>query len=331
MPDVTTTSEGASKVAIVGAGQVGTTLAYALLLSGVASDVVLVNRDREKAEAEAADLNHAGPFTPAGRARAGDYVDIKGAFVTVLTAGASDEDSLPEGDAPNGPLDVGRYNAEIFREIVPRVVSHNPSGIILIATNPVDVLVRLALDISGLPSGRVLGSGTLVDSARLTFFLSERFGVDERSIEALILGEHGPGAVPIWSACRVGAMPMDTFAHANDLPFNGDEFSHLFAQTMTTASEVARVKGTTYYGVATAMLKIIEAIARNANIVLPIVTLPDEDTAAFYESGEVALSLPCVVNRQGVRRILKMPLHDTESALLRASAHNLEKAWQAIS
>jgi L-lactate dehydrogenase len=321
------TTSKVAKIAIVGVGGVGSTLAYALLISGIVSDVVLVAPDRSEAEAEAADLNHAGPFTPAGRARAGDYADIKGALLTVLTT-----DIVPE-NLENSTLAAAANvaaNVEAFRDMVPRIMANNPSGLLVVASNPIELLTRLTLEISGLPSGRVLGAGTILDSAWLTFFLSERFGVDERSVEALVLGIHGKKGIPIWSSCRVGAMPVETFATTNDFPFNEDEFSHLFTETVHAGEKVSRSRSNSSYGRATSLLKIIEAVVRDANVILPIVTRPDEDTAEFYASGETALSLPCVVNRQGVRRALRMPLHDQENAALRIAAEHLESDWASL-
>lgn len=319
--------EATSKIAIVGASGVGSTLAYALLLSGLVSDIVLVNPDLEQARAEAADLNHAGPFTPAGRARAGDISDTKGAFLTVLTAETSNSFGETSLSTENTFAQQETTSVSAIEEIVPRIVANNPGGILLVASHPVELLTRLVLEVSGLPSGRVLGVGTILDSGWLTFFLSERFGVDERSIEALVLGEHGMHALPVWSACRVGAMPVEAFAEANDLPFDNTELSSLFSDTINVKREVSRQQGTSYYGMATAMLKIIEAIVRDASAILPIVTRPDEETAAFYNSGDVAISLPCVVNRQGVRRVLRMPLAEQETQMLSATAERLERQW----
>jgi L-lactate dehydrogenase len=314
-------TDAAPKVAIVGAGNVGATYAYALLLSGLVPDVVLINRDRQKAQAEADDLNHAGPFAPSGRARAGDYADTKGAFLTVLAAGAAqgDEDSRQ---------DLAEQNARIFREIVPSVVAANPGGLLLVATNPVDVLTRLTLDLSGLPSGRVLGSGTILDSARLTFLLAERFGVDERTVEATVLGEHGESAVPLWSSCRISGVPVAEFARLNAMPFDEIELSQMFETVTKAADVVAAGKGATFYAVASALMRITEAILRDASVSLPISTRPDDDAALHYGTRAACLSLPCVVNRQGIRRVLKVPLSASEKKGLQASARVLEATWK---
>jgi len=188
-----------SRVAIVGTGNVGATFAYALLLSGLAAEIVLIDANRAKAEGEAMDLNHAVPFTYPTRVWAGDYPDCAGAVVTVLAAGSNQKPGETR-------IDLIKRNAAIWREIVPRVVEHNQDGILLVATNPVDVLTYATLKLSGLLPQRVIGSGTILDTARFRYLLSQHFGVDARSVHAYIVGEHGDSEVPVWSSANIAGM-----------------------------------------------------------------------------------------------------------------------------
>ena len=201
----------ATRVAVVGAGHVGATFAYALLLSGLAAEIVLVDRDAERAEGEAMDLAHAVPLTRPARVRAGGLDECAGAAVTVLTAGAT--------QAPGETrLDLLARNAAVFDEIVPAVVRHNPGGLLLVATNPVDLLTAhaaaLAARTAGVPAGRVIGSGTILDTARFRHLIGTHVGVDPRSVHAYVVGEHGDSEVPVWSSANVGGMPLAAFCAA---------------------------------------------------------------------------------------------------------------------
>src|SRR6476619_2733464 len=203
-------SPRATRVAVVGVGNVGATFAYALLLSGLASEIVLIDANRAKAEGEAMDLNHAVPFAHPTRVWAGDYPDCAGSAITVLTAGA--------GQKPGETrLDLVRKNTAIWRQIVPELVRQNPTGMLLVATNPVDVLTHLTLKLSGLPPPQVIGSGTILDTARFRYLLSEQFGVDARSVHAYIIGEHGDSEVPVWSLANIAGMRLPEFCKAQGL------------------------------------------------------------------------------------------------------------------
>ena len=221
------------RVAVVGVGNVGATFAYALLFSGLAAEIVLVDVNRAKADGEAMDLNHSVPFTYPTKIWAGDYSDCAGATVTVLAAGAAQKPGETR-------LDLLKKNAAIWREIVPKVVKHNPEGILLIATNPVDVLTYAAWKLSGLPPGRVIGSGTILDTSRFRYLLSQHFGVDARSMHAYIIGEHGDSEVPVWSSANIAGMRLPDFCKAQGRTYG------LFRPGMPpTASSSARARPTT--------------------------------------------------------------------------------------
>lgn len=217
-----------ARVAIVGAGNVGATFAYALLLSGLAAEIVLIDVNRAKAEGEAMDLNHTVPFAHPTRIWAGDYADCAGATVTVIAAGAAQKPGETR-------LDLVKKNAAIFRQIVPEVAHHNPNGILLIATNPVDVLTYVAWKLSGLPAQRVIGSGTILDTARFRYLLSQHFGVDPRSVHAHIIGEHGDSEVPVWSLANIAGMRLPAFCAAHGLAHDQAAMDEVFRQTRDAA------------------------------------------------------------------------------------------------
>src|SRR5512136_1317126 len=210
-----------TRVAIIGAGNVGATCAYALLLRGLATEIVLVDVNKAKAEGEAMDLNHTVPFAYPTRIWAGDYADCAGAAVTVITAGAAQKPGETR-------LDLVKKNAAIFRQIVPEVVRNNPNGILAIATNPVDVLTYVAWKLSGLPAQRVIGSGTILDTARFRYLLSQHFGVDPRSVHAYIIGEHGDSEVPVWSLANIAGMRLPAFCTAQGVPCDQSVMDDIF-------------------------------------------------------------------------------------------------------
>lgn len=302
-----------ARVAIVGVGLVGSTFAYSLVQAGLAPEIVLIDVNRERAEGEAMDLNHAIPFTKPARVWAGSYEDCAGAAVTVIAAGANQKPG-------ESRLDLVRKNASIFSGIVPAVARNNPDGIILVATNPVDVLTQVALKLSGLPSNRVFGSGTILDTARFRYLLSERLGVDPRSVHAYIVGEHGDSEVPVWSLANVAGMRLPTFCAENGIDLGPDAMAEIFRQTRDAAYEIISRKGATYFAVAAGLVRIVEAILRDQRTVLSLSSLIED----YYGIDGVCLSLPTVVDRSGVERVLRLDLSPREARGLRRSAEVLQ-------
>jgi L-lactate dehydrogenase len=310
---------GPARVAVVGAGNVGSTFAYALLLSGLAAEIVLIDANRSKAEGEAMDLNHAVPFTHPTRIWAGDYADCAGAMVTVLTAGANQKPGQSR-------LDCLQANARIWREIVPQIARHNPRGILLVATNPVDVLTYAALKLSGLPPTRVLGSGTILDTARFRFLLSQHFGVDARSVHAYIIGEHGDSEVPAWSLANIAGMRLADYCRVQNLPYDPQQMQKIFESTRDAAYHIIERKGATYYAVAAGLLRITQSILRHQSTVLSVSSLIDD----YYGISNLCFSLPTVVDRGGIQQVLRLELDETETAKLRHSADVLKETVAAL-
>ncbi len=307
------------RVAVVGTGNVGATFAYTLLMSGLASEIVLIDANTKKAEGEAMDLNHAVPLSRTATIWVGDYKDCAGAAVTVITAGANQKPGETR-------FDLAQRNADIFRQIVPQVVQNNPDGIILIATNPVDVLSYATWKISGLPKERVIGSGTILDTARFRFLLSQHFGVDPRSVHAYIIGEHGDSEVPVWSLANIAGMTFPTFCEQMGAGCDQQKLNRIFEQTRDAAYHIIERKGATYYAVATGINRIVEAILRDQETVLSVSSLIDN----YYDIDDVFLSLPSIVDAGGVERVLRLKLNDEEIAGLRNSAKLLKDLAKKI-
>jgi L-lactate dehydrogenase len=315
MPEQTPAEESRpARVAIVGTGNVGSTFAYALLLSGLAAEIVLIDVSRTKAEGEAMDLNHTVPFAYPTRVWAGNYGDCAGAAVTVLAAGVSQKPGQSR-------LDCIQANARIWREIVPQIARHNPRGILLVATNPVDALTYAAWKLSGLPAARVLGSGTILDTARFRFLLSQHFAVDAHSVHAYIIGEHGDSEVPVWSLANIAGMRLPDYCRAHGLAYDPQQMQEIFESTRDAAYRIIERKGATYYAVAAGLLSITQSILRHQNTVLSVSSLIED----YYGMSDVCFSLPTVVGRGGIQRVLRLELDETEASRLRHSADVLRK------
>jgi L-lactate dehydrogenase len=298
-----------TRVAVVGTGAVGSTFAFALLLSGLASEILLVDANERKAEGEAMDLLHAVPFARTAHVWAGPIEDCRGAAVTVISAGAAQRPGETR-------LDLVQKNAAIFRELVPRIAEANPDGIIVVATNPVDVLTYLTYRISGLPAARVIGSGTILDTARFRMLLAEHYGVDPRSVHAHMAGEHGDSEVPVWSSANIAGMPLRDFGTTTGIGNDPAALERIYTDTRDAAYQIIERKGATFYAVAAGLVRIVQAILRDQHTVLSVSSLIRD----YYGISDVYLSLPTVIGRHGVERIVPLGLSADEAAGLRRSA-----------
>jgi L-lactate dehydrogenase len=309
-----TTNQNSTKIAIVGVGNVGATFAYALLGSGLASEIVLIDNNKQRAEGEAMDLNHAVPLTHSTRIWAGDYSDCAGAAITVITAGT--------GQKPGETrLDLVQRNYAIYQSIIPQIVKYNPDGLLLIASNPLDILSYAAMKLSGLPASRVIGSGTILDTARFRYLLSQHAGVDPRSVHAYIIGEHGDSEVPVWSSANIAGMSLSDYCKMNCEEYDKDVYANIFEQTRDAAYHIIELKGATYYGIGMGLVRICEAVLRGQHTVLSVSTLIHD----YYGIDDVYLSLPCVVGHNGVSKFLRLPLDEKEVEGLQKSARVLKE------
>ncbi|MGE5545341.1 MAG: L-lactate dehydrogenase [Solirubrobacterales bacterium] len=307
------------KVGVVGAGMVGASAAYSMVLRGAASDIVLVDRNRALAEAQAQDILHATPFAYPVRVAAGDYADLAGAGVVVLAAGVSQRPGETR-------LELLGRNAAVFGEIVPQILAHAPGAVLLVATNPVDVMTEVATRLSGLPASRVIGSGTVLDTARYRALLADFFQVSPKSVHAWVLGEHGDSEVLCWSSASIGAIPAAQLAAQRGLVWGDAERAAIDKGVRGAAYSIISGKGATWFGIGAGIARIVTAIADDERVVLTISALTPEVEGV----ADVALSLPRVVGAEGAGEALWPHLDAAESAGLRRSAQVLKQATEGL-
>lgn len=303
-----------ARVAVVGAGFVGSTTAYALLLSGTAAEIVLIDRDKRRAEGHAQDLRDAEVFSHNTRVLVGEFGDCCTADVIILTAGLGQS-------GLKSRLDGLKDTAAILKGLVLDVVRHNPGGILLIASNPVDVLTYASWKWSGLPASRVIGTGTSLDTSRFRRRLAQRFGVSSDNVHAYIIGEHGDSQVPVISSARIAGMPLQGFCREMAVPYDEHALKNIANETRTAGLDIVAAKGATYFGIGAALARIVGAILRDEHAVLAVSSRVPES----MELGEVSLSLPSIINRDGVARVLSIPLNETEKQALHKSADILKQ------
>jgi len=310
---------GAAKITIVGTGLVGSTAAYSVMARGLAAEIVLIDLDHNRAEGEAMDINHALPFGRPTRIRAGDYPDAAGSAIVVIAAGVAQKPG-------ESRLALAKTNVRITQDIVAKLEAVAPDAILLLVSNPVDVLTYAVIKGSGYPPERVIGSGTVLDTARFRFELAHHCGLDPRNVHAYILGEHGDSEVPVWSLANVAGMRLRDYCPVCGRNCDQCELDRLFDNVRTAAYRIIERKGATYYAIALGIARIIEAILRNERSVMTVSTLIDD----YCGIHDVCLSVPAVLDRSGIARLLPVQLDPTEQAALRASADTLETVLRSV-
>jgi L-lactate dehydrogenase len=310
------------KIGIVGCGMVGSTCAYALVMSGVGREIVLVDLNRARAEAEANDIFHAVPFAHPLTVRAGDYADLAGSRVVVIAGGVAQKPGETR-------LQLLQRNAEVFRQIVPSVLRNAPDAVLLVVSNPVDIMTHLAAHFAaefGVPSTRVIGSGTTLDTARFRTLLGKHFDVDSRHVHAYVLGEHGDSEVLAWSQSTIAGLNLDEFAKVHGRPLSESDRAQIDEQVRRAAYYIIAGKGSTYYGIGSAVARIVDTLLRDQRSILticsPIYGVPD------FEG--LTLSLPHLVGGQGVLATIPLPLDDAEQTALHRSAAVLREAIESL-
>ncbi|MBI2134468.1 L-lactate dehydrogenase [Candidatus Woesearchaeota archaeon] len=294
-----------SKVAIVGAGFVGSTAAYSLLIDGAASEIALIDVNREKAEGEAMDLQHGLQFRQNVKIEFGSGYELcKNADIVIICAGAHQKPGETR-------IDLVKKNSVIFGEMIPKIVKHNKSCIILVVSNPVDILTYLALRYSKFPKNRVFGSGTLLDTARFRYKLGQYFEVSPNSVHAYILGEHGDSSFPVWTTANIAGINLKYLKK-----YNKKAMDRIFSETKNAAYEIIAKKGATYYAIGLGVSKIVNTILSNQNGVLALSSYLKN----YHGAKDVCLSVPTVINRSGIKEHLVLPLNAHEKKLLRKSA-----------
>jgi L-lactate dehydrogenase len=301
---------GTTKIAVVGAGSVGATLAYACLIRGVGRTIALYDIDAAKTRAEVLDLNHGLQFVPMATVIGADDIEVcRGADLVVVTAGAKQKPGQTR-------LELAEANVALCRGLVPRLLEVAPDAVLLLVTNPVDVVTYAALKYSGLPAHRVFGSGTVLDSSRLRLLVAQHCGVAVQNVHAYIAGEHGDSEIPLWSSASIGSVPLLGWNVPGRPALDAAARQDIVRRVVGAAGEIIRGKGATNYAVGLAAARIIEAVLHDQRQVLPVSSLLD-DVAGI---SDVCLSIPAVVDRTGVDTVLPPPLSEEETAGLRRSA-----------
>ncbi len=307
------------KCAIIGCGNVGATTAYTLMLNRLFSEMVLIDKNRQKAEGEAADLNHGMPFAAPMDIYAGDYSDLADASVIIITAGTNQKPGQSR-------TDLVRANTVIFSSIINEIIKYNRDAILLVVTNPVDILTYVTLKISGYPPERVIGSGTVLDTARLKYLAGEYFGVDSRDVHTFIVGEHGDSELALWSSSTVSGIPLSEFCEVSCLDCGMQKLDYMYNEVKNSAYKIIEAKGATYYAIAEAVRRIVSAIVHDENSILPVSSFVD----GHYGMRDICLGLPAIVGSSGVRRVLDISISNAEARALDDSAQKLRSILDDI-
>ncbi|MCR5320262.1 MAG: L-lactate dehydrogenase [Lachnospiraceae bacterium] len=307
------------KVAIVGCGFVGSASAFALMESGLFSEMVLIDADQNKAEGEALDISHGLPFAKPMQIYAGGYEDVADAAIIVVTAGA--------GQKPGETrLDLVKKNVGIFQSIIPQIAKYNKDGILLIVANPVDILTYTAAKLSGFPENRVFGSGTVLDTARFKYLLGEHLSVDSRTVHAFIIGEHGDSEIAVWSSANVSGISINEFCEMRGHFEHEASMQRIAENVKNSAYEIIEKKKATYYGIAMSVKRICEAIVRDEKSILPISSIQHDN----HGISDIALSMPAIVGRDGVECTVPISLSKEEEDKLKESAKTLKEVLDGV-
>lgn len=310
-----------TKLGVIGAGGVGSATAYAAMVRGSADEIVLYDIDGKRAHAEALDIAHGAMFAHEATVTGGDDIELlRDCDMVIITAGARQKPGQPR-------LELAGANVAILEKLLPNVLSVAPNAIIMLVTNPCDVLTVVAQKISGLPANRVLSSGTVLDSSRLRWLIANKAGVSIKSVHANVVGEHGDSEFPVWSAANIGMVPLTEWKQDGKLVFTEEVRAELANEAMRAAYKVIEGKGSTNYAIGISGARIAEAFLGGQNAVLPVSTTI---AGELYGFKDVALSLPTIVNREGIQRVLEVPMSEAELAQLKASAEAIRASAASL-
>lgn len=302
------------KVAIIGCGFVGSATAFSLMQSGLFKEIVLIDVDKKKAEGEAMDISDGIPYVRHMNVYAGSYDDIVDAYIIIITAGA--------GQKPGETrLDLVNKNIAIFETIIPEISKRNCQGIILVVANPVDILTEVTIKLSGFSENRVFGSGTVLDTARLKYKLGQQLGVDSRSVHTFIIGEHGDSEIAAWSSANISGIELDKYCEMSDYCEYEKATKEIAEKVKNSAYEIIDRKKATYYGIAMAVKRICEVIVRDEKSILPVSSMLHGE----YGIDDVVLSMPAIVGKNGIEKLVPIPLNEDECLALKKSAETLDK------
>lgn len=310
------------KIGIVGSGFVGATAAYAMVMRGVGRQIVLVDRNIDRSRAEADDIQHAVPFAHALEVVHGDYRDLNGSRVVIIAAGVNQKPGETR-------LQLLSRNAAVFREVVPSILEYAPECVLVVATNPVDIMTHLTARFAaerGVPSNRVIGSGTTLDTARFRALLARHLSVDSHHVHAYVVGEHGDSEVLTWSLANVGGMPLEEFCRQRNVALDEQTRQVIDEGVRRAAYNIIGGKGATYYGIGSALARIVDVVLRDQRSILTVCT-PVSDILGVHD---VSLSLPHLVGGNGILATFSLPLNGGEQSQLRKSAEIVRNALQSL-
>ena len=307
------------KAAIIGCGFVGSATAFALMQSRLFSEIVLLDANHDKADGEAKDIAHGIPFAGQMKIYAGDYGDIGDSSIVIVTAGANQKPDETR-------LDLVHKNVGIYKSIIPQIVESGFGGVLLIVSNPVDILTYAAVKLSGFPEHRVIGSGTVLDTARLKYALGEHLSVDSRSVHSFIIGEHGDSEIAAWSSTNVSGIPVNDFCEMRGHFDHQESMERIAANVKNSAYEIIAKKQATYYGIAMSVKRICECIVRDEKSILPVSSM----LHGLYGIDDIALSMPAIVGAEGIETHVPISLDEKETAALLASAKTLKEVAKSL-
>jgi L-lactate dehydrogenase len=308
-----------AKVAVVGVGSVGASFAYSLMIHGLVSEISLIDVNAEKARGEAMDLEHGLPFVQPARINSGGYGECADADIVVIAAGAAQKPG-------ESRLNLVERNVAVFKQVIPSIIEHNDHCILLIATNPVDIMTYVSLKLSGFPPNRVIGSGTILDTSRLRSLIGEKFQIDPRNVHAYIIGEHGDSEVPVWSAANIGGVKLKEYCPICGMKYDEQYLDGIFEQVKNAAYKIIDLKGSTYYAIGLGLTRIVESIIRDENAILTVSSLLYD----YYGANNVCLSTPSIVNKDGIVQTIKLPLENAEVKMFQKSAAIMKKLIQSL-
>jgi L-lactate dehydrogenase len=311
------------KVSVVGSGFVGSTAAYALVMQGIGREIVLVDHVKARAKAEAADIAHAVPFANPLTIRAGDFADLADSRVVIIAAGVSQKPGETR-------LQLLQRNADVFRDCIPKVIEYTPNAVLLVASNPVDIMTHIAGEIAancGVPTSRVIGSGTTLDTARFRTLLGDHFGVDSRHVHSHVIGEHGDSEVLTWSLATISGLSLQEFSEVRGIELDAVVRDEIDERVRRAAYRIIEGKGATYYGIGSALARIVDVILHDQRSILTICSRIENVAGIF----DVTISMPHLLGGDGVMASIPLMLDDSEQASLKASATVIRDAIDSIS
>ena len=317
--NTTGTTINMRKAVMIGCGFVGSATVFSLMQSGLFSEIVLIDANKEKAEGEAMDISPGIPLGKPMKIYAGDYDDVKDASIIIITAGANQKPDETR-------LDLVHKNVAIFKQIIPEISKRNFNGILLIVSNPVDILTYVAQKLSGLPENKVIGSGTVLDTSRLKYEMGEHLDVDSRSVHAFIIGEHGDSEFAVWSSANISGIPVDDFCEMRGHHDHNEDTTIIAESVKNSAYEIIKRKQATYYGIAISVRRICEAILRDEKSILPVSNMMYGE----YGISDIVLSFPAIVGKYGVETKVPISLNNEEATRLSKSANILKQILNEI-